>query len=158
MKRDEWQNSDPEQLAIAGMVELRLRANAELIPEGDAAHVHPDSDFLTSYVEGQLGLDEAQTMISHLVRCASCRHLTAQYARTFSTDDEIGDAVTPAEKLSAVEGIIERLRHGFAPVSEDAVFAYHETDQGLENSKLESSAGDEDEKPTQPRSTDSSDR
>lgn len=149
MKRQDWQNLNAEHLAIARLVDLRLKSNPEFISNPESSVSHPDSDLVTSFVEGRLEAGDARAIISHLVRCSSCRHLTAQLARTLPEDCEVGNAVMPAETSSAVDGIIERLRESFAPSSEDAVFAYQETDQTTgAAAKPEAGNQDEDERTT----------
>src|SRR5690349_4113093 len=114
MKREDWQNLDAGQLAIARLVDVRLKSNPELVATpGSDSLSHPDSDRITSFVEGRLEGDDAGAMISHLVRCSPCRHLTAQLARTSTEACEIGDAVLPAEEPSIVDGILQRLRESF---------------------------------------------
>ncbi len=147
MKHEDWQNLDAEQLAIARMVEVRLRSNAV---RAETSSTHPDSDLMNSFVEGRLESDQEQFLISHLVKCSSCRQLTAQLARATPDENEVGNAIAPIEEPSLVDGLIERLRRSFVPSTDDAVFAYQETDQTAEeNHELEKDSGNKDGKTIQ---------
>jgi anti-sigma factor RsiW len=144
MKLKRGQNLDAEQLAIARMIDLRLKAHQTDL-EIDALLSHPDADSMTSFVEGRLEPDDSRALVSHLVKCSSCRQMTAQLARM---DDEVGDTVVPEKQSPFMDGLLERLRSGFA-ATEDAVFAYQETDQlTSEDAKPEDCDGNEDERTT----------
>ena len=42
---------------------------------------HLDEDSLSAFIEGQSSEREAQPMVSHLVDCSFCRHVTAELVR-----------------------------------------------------------------------------
>lgn len=125
MKRHDGQNLAVEQLAIARLIDLRLKSNPAFLTNADTPSSHPDTDTITSFVEGRLESGDAQSVTSHLVKCSSCRFLTAQLART----ELPADNDSAEEKSLSVDRLIERLRNSLVPSTEDAVFAYHETDQ-----------------------------
>lgn len=144
MKRHDGHNPAVEQLAIARLIDLRLKSNPAFLTNADTSSAHPDTDTITSFVEGRLESADAESMTSHLVKCSSCRFLTAQLARTELPADESGDAVSAEEGSLSVDRLIERLRNSLVPSTEDAVFAYHETDRPTgEQTETENSAQDE---------------
>src|SRR5260221_14250559 len=45
------------------------------VTENGAAHVHPDADTLTAFVEQSLPTAESQTVVAHLAVCEPCREV-----------------------------------------------------------------------------------
>jgi anti-sigma factor RsiW len=141
MKRNDGKSLDAEQLVIARLIDLRLKSNPAHL-ETDASLSHPDADSMTSFLEGRLESDDSRALVSHLVQCSSCRHLSAQLARA---DDEVSDRVGPEKESPFMDGLLDRLRSSFALSTEDAVFAYEEKDQptrGDAESEIESQKQD----------------
>ena len=148
MRHNDWQNLDAEQLAIARLIDRRLTSYQTDLETG-ASPSHLDADAMTSFVEGRLELDDSRAVVSHLVECASCRHLTAQVAKIMP-DDEVGDSVVPEKESPFLDRLLERLRNSLASATEDAVFAYQEADQLTgEDTKPENCDRNEDEPTTQ---------
>ena len=81
MKHTEQQNGDFESAAIRRLIDLRLKARLRDQTQSDSPAAHPDDDVVSAFVEGQLEDAESLSVISHLVSCTSCLHLTAQLAR-----------------------------------------------------------------------------
>lgn len=87
---------------------------------------HIDEDMITAFVEGNLSEKEAKPVVSHLVDCSFCLHVSAELVRLESAFAEAPVVVseTPTESVGVFSGILEKLFGG----SESAVFAHEEKD------------------------------
>ena len=109
---------------IRYLVDQRLKARvpAESLPDSLAAHL--DEDAICAFVESRLEEGESSPVVSHLVTCGPCRHITAQLIRLESQFD-LESELTPNESPGAVRSLLERLAARVTPsFEEDAVFAY----------------------------------
>lgn len=69
-----------QEIKIQGLLDgfLNLRtANDNLSNES----WHLDEDLLSAFVEGNLNPRESQPIVSHLVDCSFCRHITTELVR-----------------------------------------------------------------------------
>lgn len=124
MKHTEQQNGDFESAAIRRLIDLRLKAR---LRDKSLSDSHPDDDVVSAFVEGQLEDAESLSVISHLVGCTSCLHLTAQLARFEPEADEVAHASPPEETPGPLQRFFDRLAMNVSPsLEEDVVFAYEE--------------------------------
>lgn len=133
MKPDGTKN---ETEAIQFMIHQRLRTNAKV----ETLDEHPDDDSLCAFIEGRLDESGSTQIVSHLIVCSSCRHITAQVTRLDSEilDSQILDSPVndsplidhyaspldesePGRLRSLLEGLASRV---FPESQEDVVFAY----------------------------------
>jgi hypothetical protein len=125
-------NNDLPRAAISRLVAERLRlrfSDESLSPSTE----HLDADSMTAFVEGRLEDAEARPLISHLINCASCLHLTAELIRYESETEDINNASLPDESAGPLRRFFDRLTAGAVPsLTEDAVFAYNEKENGNE--------------------------
>lgn len=129
-------NGNLEQAIIARMVEARLRARVTGAP---APASHPDADLITALVEGKIEGQDSRVMITHLVDCASCLHLTAELIRAEPEMNEVSSSVEIKEEPSRLRRFLDRLADEMIPsAGEAAVFAYEEKDKTTDLSKPES--------------------
>ena len=97
------------------MIGNRLKSYADI----GATDNHPDEDTICAFVEGRLEEVESSHLVSHLIVCRTCRHITAQLSQL---DDEL-----TSETDEASGGLLGELVAQLIPRSEDdAVFAYQE--------------------------------
>lgn len=139
-------NRDFSRAAISRLVadRLKLRLRGENL--SDESPEHLDDDSMAAFVEGRLEDAEARPIISHLVNCASCLHLTAQLIRYEAETDDVSSASVPDESAGPLRRFFDRLASGVVPtLGEDVVFAYNEK----ENNSKEETEPDAD-KPTPP--------
>jgi hypothetical protein len=135
MKQTLQQNGDFETTAIRRLIDIRLKARLSDKNLSSASADHPDDDLVNAFVEGRLEDAESLSVISHLVSCTSCLHLTAQLARFEPEMDEVSSTSTSDEDPGPLQRFFDRLATGVMPsINEDAVFAYEE--------KKESDAGE----------------
>ncbi len=127
MKHPEQQNGDFETAAMRRLIDIRLKARLSDKNLSSSAAAHPDDDVVNAFVEGRLEDAESLSVISHLVSCTSCLHLTAQLARFELEMDEVSSTSTPNEDPGPLQRFFDRLAAGVLPsINEDAVFAYEE--------------------------------
>ncbi len=129
-------NGNFEQALIARMVEARLKARAT---GSELPASHPDADLITALVEGRIEDQNSQSMITHLVNCASCLHITAELIRSEPEMDEVSSSVEIEEEPSRLKRFLDRLADEIIPsAGEAAVFAYEEKDQNNDSDEPES--------------------
>ena len=119
---------NPSELKIQGLLDRYLHFQSK--KDGFDGRAHLDEDSLTAFVEGNLGEREAQPMITHLVDCSFCRHVTAELVKLDLAFAEETPPVASAEnqptKVSEVlSGILSRL----FGTNDGAVFAHHEEEE-----------------------------
>ena len=128
MKPDGTKN---ETEAIQFMIHQRLRTNTKV----ETLDEHPDDDSLCAFIEGRLDEAGSTHIVSHLIMCGSCRHITAQVTRLDSQvlDSPVNDSPLidqydspldesePGRLRSLLEGLASRV---FPESQEDVVFAY----------------------------------
>lgn len=116
-----------QEIKIQGLLDsfLNLRtANNNL--SGESWHL--DEDSLSAFVEGNLNQRESQPIVSHLVDCSFCRHITAELVRldlAFAGEEmQVAETqVAPPSKISEVlNGLLSRI----FGTSDAAVFAHQE--------------------------------
>ena len=106
---------------------LRLRVSLEDLTVEDQ---HLDNDSVTAFVEGNLTFRESEPIVSHLVDCSFCRHVTAELIRldlAFAENElEIPASVSQPSKVSEVlSGLLARI----FGTNENAVFAHQEKNE-----------------------------
>ena len=97
----------------------------------NAVTPHIEQDTLAAFTEGTLNARESQPVVTHLVDCSFCRHITAELVRL---DLEFaGEPVeSRVETTSSPTKISEVLSGLFAKMfgtTEDTVFAHREDDE-----------------------------
>jgi hypothetical protein len=128
MKNTEQMN--PQELRIQGLIDRYLAVNAK--KNGPVANqdLHLDDDSLAAFAEGNLSQRESGAVISHLVDCSFCRHITAELVRldlAFASD-EIVSRVENAEP-SKISEVLSGLFSKIFGTSDGAVFAHNEADE-----------------------------
>jgi len=137
MNMAEKQKGDPQVAAIRRLIDARLKARTRQ-NAARAVAGHPDEDVINAFVEGWLEESDSKSLISHLVSCPSCLHLTAQLIRS---DPATEDVVSPsaAADQGPLQRFFERLATGVMPsTQEDAVFAYQDKGETESAEKPES--------------------
>ena len=128
----------PQESAIQELVGqfLKARSKADFNSSGSGPHL--DHDSLAAFTEGNLSEREAKPLVSHLVDCSFCRHVTAELVRL-----DMAFAETPAEarvaemaEPSRVSEVLSGLLSRIFGTSDGAVFA-HEEKEADEEKKTE---------------------
>ena len=98
---------------------------------------HLDEDSLAAFTEGNLSEREAQPIISHLVDCSFCRHVTTELIRLdlAFADEEVQIAVGETQP-SKISEVLSNLLSRIFGTNDSAVFAHQEKEEDdLENTK-----------------------
>ncbi len=137
MKNTGKRNS--EELKIQGLLDRYLNRKSAT-NELSTQENHLDEDSLTAFVEGNLSEREAKPMVSHLIDCSFCRHVTAELVRLdFAFADEQVHAVAQKSQPSKISEVLIDLFARIFGTGDSNVFAHHETEEKVEtkNEKTE---------------------
>lgn len=145
MKTNGPQNGETQTTAMQHLIELRLKARLREQSLTNAAQVHPDDDLINAFVEGRLEAAESTLLISHLVACADCLHLTSELVRFAPEMDEVSSSSGPADDHNPLRRFLDRIAEGAMPsIEEDAVFAYEEKNPASEKNETAQASDDVD--------------
>jgi len=119
---------EKQEIAIQGVLADYLTSQKQ----SSAATPHVDHDTLAAFTEGTLNERESTPVVSHLVGCTFCRHITAELVRldlefageTISAP--IAETSTQPSKISEVlSGILSKM----FGTTENTVFAHNEDEK-----------------------------
>jgi len=128
MKKTGQNNEDFEPPVIGTLIDVRLKARLKGESLSATSVPHPDDDIISAFVEGRLEEAECVSIISHLVGCATCLHLTADLIRFEPHLNEVSNASIPEQDPGPMRQFLDRIAEGVITSNEDAVFAYQEND------------------------------
>jgi hypothetical protein len=118
----------PQEAAIQNLVGRFLKARSANNFNRAADGPHLDQDSLAAFTEGTLSEREAKPIVSHLVDCSFCRHVTAELVRL-----DMAFAETPATAAIAetaeprrVSEVLSGLLSKIFGTTDGAVFAHEE--------------------------------
>ena len=129
MKSPEHQTSELTPANLCRLIELRLKARLSEGPSSKSVTPHPNEDLINAFVEGELSEAESHYLVSHLVECASCLHLTAELIRQEPVTDEINSLSPIEEQPGPLQRFIDSFANHISTLNEDAVFAYQEKEE-----------------------------
>lgn len=123
-----------EELRIQGLLDRYLnRQTANGLAEN-----HLDEDSLTAFVEGNLNERESKPIVSHLVDCSFCRHVTTELVRLdFAFAGEPIQAIVPEKEPSKVSEVLNGLLARLFGTGDSAVFAHHETEEPNKDEEID---------------------
>jgi hypothetical protein len=122
-----------EEVRIQGLLDRYLNrrvADSNLSTQGN----HLDDDSLTAFVEGNLSERESKPIVSHLVDCSFCRHVTAELVRLdlAFADEQVHEAVQESQP-SKISEVLNNLLAKIFGTGDSAVFAHNEAEEKAEN-------------------------
>jgi len=128
---------NPKDIQIQGLVDRYLRSQTSdnnMMLSGE----HLDEDSLAAFTDGNLSEREAQPIVSHLVDCSFCRHVTTELIRLdlAFADDAVRETVVENQP-SKVSEVLSNLLSRIFGRDDGAVFAHQEKEEDSE--KKESS-------------------
>jgi hypothetical protein len=130
-------NPNSEELRIQGLLDRYLNRQAadnRLSTQDN----HLDEDSLTAFVEGNLSQRESTPIISHLVDCTFCRHVTAELVRLDLAFADVPLAAVKAEKQpSKVSEVLSGILSRIFGTNDSAVFAHHQEEEDSEKPDTE---------------------
>lgn len=105
---------------------------------------HLDDDTLTAFVEGNLTDKQNSPVISHLVKCSFCRHITTELIKLDLAFAENNFEQNGTEsKPSKVSDVLSKVLSSIFGGNDGAVFAHQETE---DEDTEDSSENEEDKK------------
>lgn len=120
------QQTNPNEMEIPALLGRYL--NLRWANESSANMQHLDDDLLSAFTEGNLSSREAEPIISHLVDCSFCRHITAELVRLDLALAELDH--TPAQarlrEPSKVSEVLSSLLSRIFGSNDAAVFAHED--------------------------------
>lgn len=128
-------NITPQEAAIQNLVGQFLNARSGREFNSAAGGPHVDQDSLAAFTEGALSEREAKPVVSHLVDCSFCRHVTAELIRldmAFAetpADARIADTAEPSRVSEVLNGLLSKI----FGTADNAVFAHEEKKDEEEN-------------------------
>lgn len=126
---------NPQDVQIQGLLDRFLRS--QVSRNNTTAHErHLDEDSLAAFAEGNLGEREALPIVSHLVNCSFCRHVTAELIRLdlAFADDEVRVGANENQP-SRISEVLNNLLSRIFGTNDGAVFAHQEKEEDLENTE-----------------------
>jgi len=125
-------NINLEEIRIQGLLDRYLnRQSAAAIATQEN---HLDEDSLTAFVEGNLSARESKPIVTHLVDCSFCRHVTAELVRLdLAFADEQVNAVVQESQPSKISEVLNNLLARIFGTNDSAVFAHNEAEEKPEN-------------------------
>lgn len=118
------------QKLLSNYLHLRVSSNA-LSSEGQ----HLDEDALSAFVEGRLGQKESQPVVSHLVDCSFCRHVTAELVKLDFAFAEETPQTFEIETPSKISEVLSNVLSRLFGTNDSAVFAHQEKEEDTEIKK-----------------------
>ena len=132
--KNEWLTS-PQDIQIQGLLDRYVRS---LSANGNFTEQawHLDEDSLAAFVEGNLGERETKPIISHLIKCSFCRHVTAELVRLNAAfaENEIGVAASESQP-SRISEVLSGLLSRIFGTNDGVVFAHQEEEKPSEDEK-----------------------
>jgi hypothetical protein len=126
---NKMENKGKEELRIQGLLDRYLNRQTTangLSTQGN----HLDEDSLTAFVEGNLNQREAKPIVSHLVDCSFCRHVTAELVKLdFAFAGEQVPIVTQESQPSKISEVLSGLLSRIFSTGDSSVFAHNETEE-----------------------------
>jgi hypothetical protein len=122
-----------EEIRIQGLLDRHLNRRAA-DNSLSAQENHLDDDSLTAFVEGNLSERESKPIVTHLVDCSFCRHVTAELVRLdlAFADEQVHEAV-PESQPSRISEVLNGLLAKIFGTGDSAVFAHNEAEEKAEN-------------------------
>lgn len=125
-----------EEIRIQGLLDGYLNRK---ISSATTSTGHLDEDSLTAFVEGNLGEREATPIVSHLVDCSFCRHVTGELVKLeMAFADEPVHAPAIEAQPTKISEVLSGLLSKIFGTSDSAVFA-HQEDEKPEDAKADDS-------------------
>ena len=127
---------NPQDIQIQGLLDRYLRSQVSRNNSATPEDQHLDEDALAAFAEGNLGEREALPIVSHLVNCSFCRHVTTELVRLdlAFADDEVLIAAS-GNQPSRISEVLNNLLSRIFGTNDSAVFAHQEKEEDLENTE-----------------------
>jgi hypothetical protein len=137
MKASKQENGEVGTSLIERLIAVRLKARFqdESLPVSSVAH--PDDDIFSAFIEGRLEETDSLSIVSHLVNCATCLHLTANLIRFEADMNEVSSSSMAGQDPGLLRKFLDRIAEGAVPFDDHAVLAYQEKDASTDDDESE---------------------
>lgn len=128
-------NLRSQEVDIQGLIDGYLKAKRANNSANEGRHL--DEDSLTAFVEGNVSRRELPTIVSHLIDCSFCLHITAELVRldlAFASE-EVRPVPAQTEQPSKISEVLSGLLSRIFGTNDGVVFAHEE--KGKEAEDLE---------------------
>ncbi len=124
-----------QDIQIQGLLDnfLKLRSSVNYREISKENHLSEDS--LTAFVEGSLNQRETTPIVSHLVDCSFCRHVTAELVKldyAFAEMEEVRTVSSEVKEPSRISDVLNGLLARILGSNDGAVFAHEEKEEDSE--------------------------
>jgi hypothetical protein len=128
-------NLRPQEIKIQGLIDGYLNAKRANNSANDGQHL--DEDSLTAFVEGNVSRRELPTIVSHLVDCSFCLHITSELVRLdlAFAGDEVRTIAAQSEQPSKISEVLSGLLSRIFGTNDGVVFAHEEREKEAEDSE-----------------------
>lgn len=128
-----------QEVAMQGLIGSYLKVRSASDRNIPVNSPHLDNDSLAAFTEGSLSALEARPMVSHLVDCSFCRHVTAELIRLdlAFADNPATVSNTAISEPTKVSAVLNGLLSKIFGTSDGAVFAHSEKDEEVDNKDSE---------------------
>jgi hypothetical protein len=126
---------NPQDIQIQGLLDRYLRSQTS---SNDLVlrEQHLDEDSLAAFTEGNLSEREAQPVVSHLVNCSFCRHITAELVRLdLAFAGEEVQTATVENQPSKISEVLNNLLSRIFGANDSAVFAHQQKEEDSEKAE-----------------------
>ncbi|MGC2236419.1 MAG: hypothetical protein WA584_09670 [Pyrinomonadaceae bacterium] len=125
----------PQEIQIQGLIDRYLKANTANNLQVEAQHL--DEDTLSAFVEGNLNQRESKPIVSHLVDCSFCRHITAELVRLdlAFAGEEVQPVISQSEQPSKISEVLSGLLSRLFGTNDGVVFAHQEDEKKPEDAE-----------------------
>ena len=122
-------NMTPQEQKIQGLLDRFLASR----PSNRAENaLHLDDDTLSAFTEGTLSEREAAPIVSHLVDCGFCRHMSAELVKLhleFASEPETARSEAHAAEPAKISEVLSRMFANIFGTADHAVTAHEEKEQ-----------------------------
>lgn len=134
-------NMNIEEIRIQGLLDVFLKRNSSTRRFAGNSEEHLDQDTLSAFVEGSLGERQATPVVSHLVDCSFCRHVTAELVKLDAAfaDEPAREAIVESQP-SRVSEVLAGLLNRIFGTGDGSVFAHHEDEKDSDKTSDENSS------------------
>jgi hypothetical protein len=129
--------NNTDDVMIQGLLNNYLRFNSTNASINNDRHL--DDDSLTAFVEGNLTERESTPILSHLVDCSFCRHVTAELVRldfAFAGEEMVAPVVesAPTSVSDVLNNLLSRI---FGPSGNAVLLHGEETEEKEDKEEAE---------------------
>ncbi len=130
-------NMNPQEIRIQGLLARYLAARQSEKRAALDTGSHLDQDLLSAFVEGNLSEREAKPVLSHLVDCSFCLHVSAELIRLDAAFAENESTVThTATEPARISEVLSGLFSKIFGTSDGAVFAHQDEEDREDKEQL----------------------